>query len=46
MYKFVTPEQYKEQNSAFYEESVENKKHRGYSIDIEPSLFLAESMTC
>lgn len=46
MYKFFTPEHYLEQNEKFYSESLASKKHRGYSIDIEPCFFLASSLTC
>ena len=46
MYEFVTPEKYNEGNQCFFKECLSSKKHRGYSIDIEPSLFLASSVAC
>ena len=40
------PEKYKQSNHDFYSDCVEKKAFRGYNIDIEPSVFFGNSITC
>jgi len=46
LYEFVTPPEFASSNQQFYEWCLDNKKTRGFSIDLEPRLFLADSRAC